>query len=152
MVFVGLLLILVAVLSAEPNAGPPRTTISELLADKQQWKSKRVEIVGFHRTLPEMSAIYETKEEADLPHRNSNRGLWIDYSGSPAEVKLVKTGYVRVVGTFEFYPGRGCGHMNRWPAELRKLEKMEVLEPPKTNAVAPPAAAQGTNSLRGDHE
>jgi hypothetical protein len=130
-----LLIATIAVVSAEKAEAPVKIAIADLLSAKDKWKSKRVEIIGYHRTMAEMSAIYPTMEDAELPHRNAEKGLWVDYSGSPPGVKLVKAGYVRIVGTFKCYSERGCGHMNRWPAEIGNLEVLEPVKQPQTNSV-----------------
>lgn len=125
------------------NAGetndPPTVSISQLLADKQKWKSRRVEIRGFHRTRVELSAIYSTTNELEHLYLNAKDGLWVNYGGSSPEVKVIRGGFVRIVGTFEFYPGQGCGHMGRWPAEITKLEIVELLHYPGSKGFAPPA-------------
>ncbi len=113
---------------------PTKVTISELLSDKQKWKSKRVEVLGFYRSAAEVSALYSTDEEAQHPDLNCKKGLWVDYRDSP-NVTLINKGYVRIVGTFEYYSYRGCGHFARWPAEIGRLESLELTPTPGTNSV-----------------
>ncbi len=124
---------------------PAKVTIRELLTDKQKWKSKRVEVMGFYRAAAEVSALYSTDEDAQHPDLNCKKGLWIDYRDSP-KVALISKGYVRIIGTFEYYSYRGCGHFAQWPAEIGRLELLEPTAPPGTNSA--PITGTEPNSER----
>jgi hypothetical protein len=109
--------------AAETN-GIPKVSISELLRDKQKWKSKRVDVTAFLRFFGETSAAYDSEQDAKRPSFNAKKGLHVNYSGCPSAI-LIDKNRTRIVGTFEYDPDRGCGHLNQWPAEIVMLESAE---------------------------
>ncbi len=135
----------VATAADEKTNTIPRTSISELLNNKAKWNSMRIEIVGFYRSMAEVSAVYENETEAERPSLNAKKGLWIDYRNSP-KVTLIEKGRVRFIGTFHYYPSRGCGHLNQWPAEIGELELFATELESSTNK-APGSSSTQSNSL-----
>jgi hypothetical protein len=115
----------------DPPDTPPKVTIEHLLKNKEQWKSKRVEVHGFYMSRFEVSALYD--HETDAREANDAKGLWIDSRIRPGcedKVKWVNTGFIRVIGRFEFRPGRGSGHLGQWPAHLAEIELFEETSEP----------------------
>jgi hypothetical protein len=104
-----------------------KVTIQELLQNRQQWKGKKVEVVGFHICLFEVSALYE--DESSAKGARDGRSLWIDRfdkaPGAKDSSKWTKKGFVRIIGTFEFGEGYGSGHLGQWPAKLKQIELIE---------------------------
>jgi hypothetical protein len=121
----------------ETNAGPAKVTIPELLANKEKWQSRRVEVMGYYAQMAEVSAVYSTADEAKQPDLYSKQGIWINFDGSP-KIFPLKQGPLRVVGTFKYYTHRGAGHLAQWPAEIREIQFMQNIPAPKSHA--------GTNS------
>lgn len=118
--------------SAEENNSAPKVTINELLANKELWKGKRVEVSGFYVARSEASALYASESEA----RNAQdaKSLWVDYyDEAPAnkgKIKWVKKGFIRIIGTFDFNADLGSGHFNHWPARIRRIELVERISEP----------------------
>lgn len=109
---------------------PPVVTISELLKDKEQWKSKVVEVRGYYASDFERSALYQSKADSTA---SRSRGLWIDPRDPPGcrnDILWRTNGFVRIVGTFEFQRG-GSGHFNMWPAEITKVQSVELIARPE---------------------
>lgn len=107
---------------------PPVVTIAELLKNKEQWKSKVVEVRGYYASDFERSALYQSKEDST---GSRARGLWIDPRdplGRTSEILWKTNGFIRIVGTFEFQKG-GSGHFNMWPAEITRVQSVELIAP-----------------------
>lgn len=109
-----------------------KTTIGDLLAHKKEYRGKRVEVTGYYRSAFELSALYQTQDDAKS-YRNE-RALWImpfPKPGCEERLKFVREGFVRVVGVFTYNhddPSLGVGHLNGWPAEITTLELFEVAQ------------------------
>jgi len=124
--------ILVCAAEGANSNSVPKLTIEALLNNKEQWKGKRVEVSGFYVMLFEVSALYRNEQDANSVKIKDS--LWIDYYDEvptrKGELKWVKTGFIRIVGTFDFQAKLGSGHLNQWPARLRKIELVEpILKP-----------------------
>jgi hypothetical protein len=108
-----------------------KTTIADLLAHKKEYRGKRVEVTGFYLSGPELSALYQTEDDAQ--NYRSERALWImpfARRGYEGRLKPVREGFVRVVGIFTYNldPMLGVGHSNQWPAEINTLELFEIAQ------------------------
>ena len=110
---------------ATEDPTPARLGIAELIANREKWQGKRIEVLGYYFSAPEVSALYESEPDADPAH--DARALWISWGVAPGHedrVKWPKTGYVRVIGKFE-YKSNGSGYLGRWPGQIVSLELME---------------------------
>ena len=108
-----------------------KTTIEDLLAHKNEYRGRRVEVTGFYRSAFELSALYQTQEDAQSYRDES--ALWVmpfSKPGCEGRLKFVREGFVRIVGVFTYNldPMLGVGHLNRWPAEISTLELFEVTQ------------------------
>lgn len=120
------------VLAAETNVPPvPRVAITNLLAHKQAYQGKRVEVSGYYVGFFEHCALYESQTTRSLTN-----SLWIDpFREQPGYRQNISggrgdfRGNVRIIGTFHYRPDlTGVGHLNGWPAEITKLELFEKPE------------------------
>ncbi len=122
----------VACFSQDTNVAS-KVTIQELLTNKNEWKGKKVEVSGFFVSTFEARALYE--KETDSDGTNDHKSLWIDFPNRAAiksgKVKLVQRESVRIIGTFDFRSGGGCGHLGQWPAKLTDIELIEPVSSPK---------------------
>jgi hypothetical protein len=113
----------------ETNA-PPLVTIVELLKNKEQWKSKIVEVRGYYSSDFERSALYRSKQDSRGPRA---RSLWVDPRDPPGKTNSIlwnASGFVRIIGTFEFRK-EGSGHLNTWPAEITNIQLVEFIAAPE---------------------
>ena len=119
-------------------AAVPKVTISELLKNQSEYFGRRVEVAGYYVSSFEYSGLYETKEdlhrfrEDHKPLGAIYNGLWImpfAKQGYEDQIRPVKEGMVRIIGTFHYNRDQdlGVGHLNGWPAELVALEAFEPL-------------------------
>jgi len=110
----------------------PKVAITNLLAHMKEYRGKRVEVVGHYRSAFELSALYQSQDDAKS-FRNE-RALWIMpfvKPGHEKSVRFVKEGVVRIVGTFDYnvrQPELGVGHLNGWRAQLVALEVFEEIK------------------------
>lgn len=118
--------------------GVPKLTVSQLLANKNEYYGKRVSIVGFYRSGFERSALYETDDDAD--NFRDNGALWVMTfkikPGYEPQIRQIERGLVRVVGVFSYNRKQtelGVGHLNGWPAELVQLELLEPMSKERPN-------------------
>ncbi len=118
--------------AADTNAVPvPKVAITNLLAHREAYQGKRVEVSGYYVGSFEHYALYESEARRVLTN-----SLWIDpfreqsgyrqnISGGRADFR----GDVRIIGTFHYRPDlMGVGHMNGWKAEITNLELFEKTE------------------------
>jgi hypothetical protein len=107
---------------------PAVLSIRELLENKALWNSNRVEVLGYYRSHFEYSVLTSRKGE------RSSQGIWVDrYRIAPngmGRIAAVSNDFVRVIGTFRVYEGRGAGHLNMCPAEICNLELLEKTNEP----------------------
>jgi hypothetical protein len=128
----GLICVITTLLAVSGNPAtedptPARLGIAELVANREKWQGKRVEVSGYYFSAPEVSALYESEHDVGPAH--DAQALWISWGIAPGhedKVKWPKTGYVRVVGKFEYKPN-GSGHFGRWPGQIVSLELMEPI-------------------------
>ena len=109
-----------------PTNAPVKVTVPELLAHKQNYKGKRVEVTGYYSSFFEHSAL-----STDAQHRNSQESLWVDFWAKPGcedKVKWIPRGEVRIVGTFDFRDKYGSGHLGSWPAGISQVELFEAIK------------------------
>lgn len=126
-------------LPADTTNPPPKVSIETLLAQKNSWKDKRVEVSGFYVSGVEKSALY--RNEAEATNAVPAESLWIDFRPLPGhrkDVKWIKSGYLRTIGTFKFRPGLGSGHLGQWPAEITRLEVAQEIPQPGNGAAEQP--------------
>jgi hypothetical protein len=104
-----------------------KVTITNLLAHKEEFKGKKVEVAGYYLGFFEHYALYTSEAQRDLTN-----SLWIDPFREQAAYKQNIPGgrsdfrgSVRVVGIFDYRPGYGCGHLGGWPAQITDLELFE---------------------------
>lgn len=118
---------------ADETNSAPKVSVKELLRNKEQWKGKRVEVSGFYVARFEVSALYES--ELDARSTQDAKSLWVDYydEAPPGKGKLkwVERGLIRIIGTFDFRPDLGSGHLNQWPARIKRIELVEPIEASK---------------------
>ena len=105
----------------------PKVAITNLLAHKEEYKGKKVEVAGYYLGFFEHYALYAGEAQRDLTN-----SLWIDpfreqpgYKQNIPEARTDFRGSVRVVGIFDYRPGYGCGHLGGWPAQITNLELFE---------------------------
>lgn len=102
-----------------------RVALTNLLAHKQEYRGKRVEVTGYYIAGFEWSKLSQV---AGAPDKES---LWIwVYHVKPepgAKVTEVEKGNVRVIGIFD-YNELGSGHLNQYGGEIRKVELFEPLK------------------------
>lgn len=116
------------VASAHTNSEPapaPKIAITNLLAHRQEYKGKRVEVTGHY------VAGFEWSKLSQVPGAPDKQSLWIwVYHVKPepgAKVTKVEKGDVRVIGIFD-YNELGSGHLNMYGGEIRKVELFEPLK------------------------
>jgi hypothetical protein len=118
--------------AADTNAlQAPQVAITNLLAHREAYQGKRVEVSGYYLGFFEHYALYESKS-----NRSFTNSLWIDpfreQSGYRQNISGARSdfrGNVRIIGTFHYRPDlRGVGHLNGWPAEITNLELFEKTE------------------------
>lgn len=107
---------------------PAKVSIRELLENKELWNSNRVEVLGYYRCFFEHSVL--TAHKGGRP----NEGIWVDiFRIAPdgrGRIGRVSNDFVRVIGVFKVYEGRGAGHLNMCPAEISNLELLEKTKEP----------------------
>jgi hypothetical protein len=120
-----------------PAAETPTNTvikvaITNLLSDMKHYYLMRVEVTGYYRSSFELSALYQSHEDAKA--LRDERALYIKpfvKPGFEGKVRFIKEGHVRVVGVFHYNledPKLGVGHLNGWPAEILALEAFEQIK------------------------
>lgn len=120
-----------AAATAENTNAPPVVSIAELLAHRDYWKGKRVEVHGFYIRSFELS---ELRASRDRPRGSRGKSLWIEPGSFGSELS---GGYVRLIGTFTF-KDIGSGHMNKWPAEITRVELAEKINPAEKTGLTEP--------------
>jgi hypothetical protein len=115
----------------------PKVSITDLLANREKYSGRRVEVTGYYESSFEYSGLYQRKEDSKIYIDGDKRfgalgaihnGLWIwpvVKPGCESDIKFVKEGTVRLIGVFSFRKGYGVGHFNGWPAQLSALELFE---------------------------
>lgn len=106
----------------------PLMTMTNLLAHKDQFKGKKVEVRGYYVGEFEHYALYGSETNRD--YMNS---LWIDPFRNHPEYKHnidrgEFRGHVRIIGTFDYRPRFGSGHLGGWPAQITNLELFEKIK------------------------
>ncbi len=123
----------ISALCAQESNAVAKVTIPRLLGNKAEWKGKKVEVCGFFVSRFEARALYENEGASD--GTKDHTSLWIDFPDQETlhtgKVNWVQKGYVRIIGTFDFRPDGGSGHLGQWPARLRNIELVEPLPKPK---------------------
>jgi len=114
------------VMAVETNRPPAaKLSVTNLLANKSQYKGKRVEVRGYYLSDFECSKLSEHDDDSN------KASIWIYFwHVKPGHEKLIKTvakGQVRVIGTFDFKQN-GSGHLGRCAAEITDLELFEPLK------------------------
>jgi hypothetical protein len=103
----------------------PKVAITNLLAHKQEYRGKRVEVTGYY------VAGFEWSKLSTAPRAPNKESLWIwVHLVKPepgAKVTEMDKGDVRVIGIFD-YNGLGSGHLNQYGGEIRKVELFEPLK------------------------
>ena len=102
-----------------------KVTIGELLAHKENYRGRRVEVTGYYASWFEGSILRETK------NASGDVSLWIDSfrlkPGHSEAIKWVERGFVRVIGTFDYREGNRSGHLGMCPAEITQVEFFEAI-------------------------
>jgi hypothetical protein len=102
-----------------------KITIGNLLARKEDYKGRRVEVTGYYASWFEGSILSETKTNS------GDVTLWVDRfrlkPGHADAIKWVESGFVRVIGTFDYREGYGSGHLGMCPAGITQVELFEAL-------------------------
>lgn len=102
-----------------------KITIGNLLARKEDYKGRRVEVTGYYASWFEGSILRETKTNS------GDVTLWVDRfrlkPGHVGAIKWVESGFVRVIGTFDYREGYRSGHLGMCPAEITQVELLEAL-------------------------
>ena len=135
---------------AETPNTPPRVALERLLADRERWKSNRVEVSGYYVYGMELSGLFSSAADVRNIYPRITNALWINYWDSlptarTNNIELLDNQYVRIVGTFDFRR-LGCGHCNQWPAMITHIESIErIPDPPKT---APREAASRDSRIK----
>jgi len=108
----------------------PKVGITNLLAQRQEYKGKRVEVTGYYSGTFKSYALYESEAT-----RSRARSLWIDpFRENPHYKQNIKgdrsnfRGNVRIIGTLDYEPNLGVGHMNGWKAQITNLELFDRRE------------------------
>ena len=108
-----------------------KVTMVELLRDRESWKGKKIEVVGYYVCRLETSALYESERAAN--EHDFDRSLWVDWwDVEPCRSEQVdwrRGGFVRIVATFD-YEVMGTGYAHLWPGKLRAIEVAESIFPP----------------------
>jgi hypothetical protein len=106
-------------------APAPRVTITNLLAHKQEYRGKRVEVTGYYVVGFEWSKLSSTARAPD----KESLWIWVNcVKPEPgAKITEVEKGNVRVIGIFD-YNELGSGHLNQYGGEIRKVELFEPLK------------------------
>jgi hypothetical protein len=128
LVFLGTLVGAFSVAAADTNsvtAPASKVAITNLLAHKQEYRGKRVEVTGHYVAGFERSKLSQV---AGAPDKES-LWIWVHHvKPEPgAKVTEVEKGHVRVVGIFD-YNELGSGHLNQYGGEIRKVELFEPLK------------------------
>lgn len=106
-----------------------RVAIKDLLANKEQYKGRTVEVAGYYVGTFEHYVLYESKEQKSITN-----ALWIHpFRDRPGYRQNVPgrgefRGKVRIVGTFDYHARYGSGHLNGWPAQITDLVLFEKVE------------------------
>jgi hypothetical protein len=97
--------------------------ITNIIAHKQEFQGKRVEVKGYYWTGPESSQVSDGLERGPI-----ESSLWVAYyrvkPGCEEKVKWSKKGLVRIVGRLNFL----SGYPGPWPGEITDLEVFEISE------------------------
>jgi hypothetical protein len=112
-----------SVAAAEKSAEPIRCSIVNLLATPLKYDGKLVQIVGYAQIQFEGDSIYLS--ESDAAHDILQNGLWLKFSGSTVDRKILGKsgrGYALVVGVFD---ARETGHMGLWPGGIVQITRFE---------------------------
>jgi hypothetical protein len=111
----------------------PKVALANLLSHMKDYAGKRVEVTGYYRVGFEMSALYQSQEDA--ASFQDSKALWIHLfkikRGQERNVKPADKKVVRIIGVFEYnrkQPDLGVGHLNRWPAEIVEVELLEEVK------------------------
>jgi hypothetical protein len=109
-------------------------TVEQLLLDPAAHHQHQVRVVGFFRFGREHVAIYPSAREAfqrGKTRGESTRGIWLV---SPESAGLGLAGLVAlnrttvgVSGTFINRSKAGAGHFGGWPAELRRITRIDAV-------------------------
>jgi hypothetical protein len=99
------------------------TSLVRVLAHPDQYKGKRIELIGFYVSEFEHHALYLTKDDPEVG--NIQNGIWVG-GAAPVVDKTrintrVKRGFVRVIGTFTYDARGGSGHLGMWPGEINNV-------------------------------
>lgn len=98
------------------------TSIIRLIAKPEVYQGKRVQVIGYFVSGMEVRGLFLSKE--DVATGNSQNAIWVEVGDQVAfEEKFGKfsRGYYKVVGTFDYRPDRGSGHLGAWAGELREI-------------------------------
>jgi hypothetical protein len=97
--------------------------ITNIIAGKQEFQGKRVELKGYYWTGPESSQVSDGSGRGEI-----KSSLWVAYyrvkPGCEQKVRWFKKGPVRIVGTVNFR----SGYPGPWPGEITDIEVFEAAE------------------------
>lgn len=96
-----------------------QASIVQILAHRNRYHDKQVQIMGYLRVQFEGTAIYLSKEDAD--YGITRNGFWIDLSKDA--VKYDRK-YVLVEGTFD---KNSLGHMSLWQGTITRITRIVEL-------------------------
>jgi hypothetical protein len=112
---------------------PTKASIAQLLKNKEQLNSKRVEVTGYYVSLFEYSYLMEDEQSG------SKDKIWVDpfdfAPGSAVKIAPVERGWVRIIGVFESREGQSYGHLGMCSAQVTRLELLQKIPNPSTTNV-----------------
>lgn len=102
--------------------GVTYTSLVRILAHPETYDGKSVMVMGYCIIRFEHQALYLTKEDA-LSH-NTENSIWIEDNESSIKnnnsIKM-KSGFVKIIGTFHFSNNHGSGHLGLWSGSLTDI-------------------------------
>ena len=109
-------------------------TVEQLLLDPAGHHQHHVRVAGFFRFGREHVAIYPSAREAFQRRKTrggSIRGIWLVNPESArlgvAGLKALNRTTIVVSGTFINRSKAGAGHFGGWPAELRRITRIDAV-------------------------
>jgi hypothetical protein len=107
-----------------PSTTVPRATIAEVLAHKEDYQGKRIEVVGYYMSWFEGSVLRDNSNSAPAV------SLWIDrfrLKGDTNTIQWVESGFIRVTGRFKYNEEHRSGHLGMCPAEISEVESFKAI-------------------------
>jgi hypothetical protein len=107
------------------------TSIVRLLSNPESYNGKTIAVVGYYSIGQELSAIFLSKEAADLG--NIQLSVWVNIPDKLEATDLIapmKDGFVYLRGVFEYDPKNGAGHLSTYPARITHLTLFRPLKRP----------------------